>query len=249
MIIEPNTTYPSEVEPEAYMEESYALLEEGLREFLSRRDLQLEPKEIDYLEGILEKIHFSINITDNEHDKERLQELKKQAWALILEQFNKDYDGIADTSGLTADSTADLRFVYYFFYYNRRSNIRDVIVGRIVDDRKALSQRFKKETKKDFMLNRLRDELPGFKNQAHYSVITFYQEIVEELLGSGDFLEVVKQLPMNFDQMELLNTAFENADQAAAYSRYVGGLTEHDDYAHFLIEIRDDLIDKLREMN
>jgi hypothetical protein len=231
------------------MEESYALLDEGLREFLSRRDLQLEPKEIDYLEGILEKIHFSISITDNEEDKERLQELKKQAWALILTQFNKDYDGIADMSALTVDSTADLRFVYYFFYYNRRSNIRDIIVGRIVDDRKTLSQQYKKETKKDFMLNRLRDELPGFKNQAHYNVITFYQEIVEELLGSGEFLDAVKHLPMNFDQMELLNVMFENMDQATAYSRYVEGLTEHDDYTNFLIEVRDELIDKLREMN
>lgn len=249
MIIEPNTTYPSTVEPEAYMEESYALLEEGLREFLTRRDLQLEPKEIDYLEGILEKINFSINIAESEEDKERLLQLKKEAWAMVLEQFTKDYDGLSAVARLTPDATADLRFVYYFFYYNRRDNIREMVVSHIVNDRKALAQRYKKETKKDFMLNRLKDELPGFKNPAHYSVITFYQEITEEVLGSGEFLEAATAIPMNFDQMDLLNTVFEEFDQGEVYQRYVAGLVEHDDFAHFLIEVRDDLIEKLREMN
>ena len=44
-------SYPSQIEPEAYMEESYALLQEGLKEFLAQPDIQLSPKETDYLEA------------------------------------------------------------------------------------------------------------------------------------------------------------------------------------------------------
>jgi 3-dehydroquinate dehydratase len=249
MQIESATPFPQIVEPEAYMEESYALLHEGLQEFLTNRELQLEPKETDYLEAMLDKINFSIKVAEDESDKERLESLKTEVWKSIYEQFCKDYDGVADTAAVFADNLAEMRFVYYFFYYNRRSNLQELLVSKIIADRKSLAQAYRKETKKDFMLSRLKDELPGMKDPAHYSLIAFYQEIVESLLGSdANILEEINHLSLNYDQCNLLAKLFENMDASEAYRAYTAGVMEHSDYNHFLIEIRDSLIERLTEI-
>ena len=243
-------SYPSQIEPEAYMEESYALLQEGLKEFLAQPDIQLSPKETDYLEAILEKINFSMLVVKNEEDRGRLMALKDEVWKAIAEQFRKDYADLGDMDTIDESNISETRFVYYFFYYNRRANIQEMLVSSILSNRKELAQQYKKETKKDFMLSRLKDELPGMKNPLYYSIIAYCQEIVENFLTAElDFIEMVQNVQLNFDQVNFLNRIFEDGDQQALYSKFVAGFVEHDDFAHFVMEVRDDIINKITEMN
>jgi hypothetical protein len=240
---------PSAIEPEAYMEESYALLHEGLQEFLANKSLQLETQSTDYLEAILEKINMSIVVAQENDHRESLEELKKTVWTLIYEQFTKDYEGVIEPSAVSVDSQSDMRFVYYFFYFNRRRNVLDMMVASAISQRKDLAQRFKKETKKDFMLPRLKEEVPEI-SPTYISLVAFYQEIAAEYISSGaDLTEEINGLVLNYDQVSTIHKIFDGMDVCEAFHRYVCDFPEHDDFPHITTEFRDELVEKLKGLN
>lgn len=240
---------PSAMEPEAHMEESYALLRESLQEFLENEDLQLYGQTTDYLEGVLEKINMSIMISGDDEHRSALEALKRTAWRMVTEQFVKDYDGLVDPESIDPDNLSEARFIYHFFYYDRRKNILEMTTSSTVQERKALAQRYKKETKRDFMLNRLKIEVPEVP-QVYLPVIAFYGEIAAEYLSTDrDLLKEATSLQLSYDQFDFVSRVFANGDSEAAFRRYAGALLDHDDYQHFLVDFRDMLIEKTKGIN
>jgi hypothetical protein len=240
---------PSSIEPEAYMEESYAIVRESFQEFLEVKDLQLSNHSIDYLEGVLDKINFSLSISDNDSHKEDLVNLKQEVWNMVRNQFLKDYEGFVNPDMISVSNTCDLRFIYHFFYYNKRTNLLDFVVNNTFKERKTLSTRFKKNAKKDFMINRLKSELTDILS-VNLPIIAFYNEIADDYFSNDkNFSNEINHLVLNFEQIDFLNRIFEDKNPEYVFEEYAKGLLEHNDYPHFITDFRDSIINKLRGVN
>ena len=249
MIIEPATLYPQLFEEEAYLEEAYAILEEGLVQILTNPAAQLDYNHTDYLDAVLAKINFSITQAIDEEDKLKLLELKKAVWKEISNSFLKIYDGLVDVQVLSTLTNTEIRFIYYLFFFSKRQNIHEFVVNKIFKDREALSKHYSKERKKDFMHSRLQEELAEIKNKSLISLIANSEDIIGGCLNGGCFFEdIIGNLEMSFGQVELLDRLLPRQNTELIFSNFVKGFKEHYEYPHFVLDIRDSLIDLFKNI-
>jgi hypothetical protein len=241
----------SVVESEPYMEETYHLLYEGLVELLNNKAETFNPHYTDYLEAVTDKINYSLGIATPEN-AEKLEELRGVVVEEILKAFQRDYGAFVDADTFNSfNGPMFARFIYYFFYFDKLSNLSEFLVADTIANRKKLQERFKKDNKKDFAYARLKTELPDIKNPANIYVIMSYQEIANELLSSGItmFTNMVHNTPLSFDQLEKLNGIFQYADETKLFDTYVSGLVDHPEYNHFLVGFKHKLVEKLVGIN
>lgn len=252
MNIDPQEPQPVLVESESYMEETYDLLFEGLMELLNNKAQAHDHQYTDYLEAVNDKINYSLGIAKPE-DVQKLETLRNTVMDTVLGAFKRDYGQFLDTDAVDQlRSPTFTRLVYYFFYLNKTANLREFLVNETISNRKKLAERFKKENKKDFAYTRLKSELQNIKNPNNIYVIMSYQEIANEAFSSNvyGFQDIINNTVLTFDQVQVMERIFRDfPDATSIYTTYVDGITEHDEYNHFLISFRDDLVRKMLSMS
>ena len=252
-MIEKQEAFPSLVEPEEHLEESYAILIEGLIEFLNSPGRTLEIGEPDYLKAVREKVLYSIGVVASDEDRHKLQELMLDANEQVVVHFAKLYDGLVNEDELPErEDNIRANLLYRFFFSERRGNIIQILVDRAIKDRKRLIAAYKGDVKKDFLISQLRTELGGksfMKDPSNLYLIAAYREIFSEFIGDQncDFEEATQSLPMGYESFATIQKIFEFANGCEVYQRFVSGVVESEAAPSMEIDFRDALIERLTD--
>jgi hypothetical protein len=239
----------SVVETDPSTEETYHLLYEGLVESLNNPDEIYDSRTTDYLQAVNDKVNFAISMVPDE-DKPRMDQARLDAENEVAKAFLRDYEGYADPDALEgAMRSSILRLIYRFFYLNKLNSLMEFLVSETINNRKTLVERFRKDSKKDLIYARIKNELT-FKNPNYIYLIMSYQEIANEALTSnvGSFQSVLMSNPLTFDQTMAFQEIFKDSDDVALFTKFVDNFPEHSSYNHFLISFRDELVEQMKDM-
>ena len=239
------------VEPEAHLEESYDLLEEGLSEFLRSPARGFDLEHVDYLEALRTKVAFAQARLPHPEQQSKLAAILDRASGMVRSAIKKMYDGCVDPERVDSLTGGNLALVYGLLVLDRRGKAVDSLVAQVCSMRQALAEGFKKESKKDFLVARLEEELGDFVNPKYAYIVANYRQIFDELISDdeGDLKALlVDNHELTFQQSELLSQIFMDNFVGLPYEKFFADLRDHPELPHVAADFRDALVEKLRKL-
>lgn len=238
------------IEPEAYIEESYDLLEEGLMEFLNNPSRHFDPVSTDYLEAVSYKILVAKSEVEPE-DYYKLEDLQNKANTCVLINLLNYYNGCIDPEMLEGLSYGMIYFLYHIFFHEKRKKAVSCVSSYVATKRKDFLSRHK-VNKKDIGYEHLLQEFSDFRNKDNLSLVVSYLDIFKQVTGdtNGNLSEVVfNNLDLSFSQLNFLYKLFNDSIGTEPYLRFFKDLSVHQDFSYIASEFRSELIEKLRNLD
>ena len=238
------------IEPEAYIEESYDILEEGLIEFLNSPKRHFDPSYTDYYEALLYKINAAKASIEVE-DYYKLERIEAEVRQVIAKALIVYFEEFVDSEMLENITSSSAYFLYNIFFHEKRKKVVNCIASHAVNNRESLLKQFK-ANKKDVGYEHLLQEFADFKNKENISIIMSYSDIFKQIAFdmNGNLNEVVfMNLELSFSQLDFLTRLFFDSLSSEPYVRFFKDLLTHPDLSYIMGEFRSELIDKLKDLD